>query len=49
MKRVKWDAKHEYEYIDNLKLLQQAFLKVKIKKWLDVCLFLNRSFILIFC
>ena len=36
MKRVKWKAKYEHEYIHNLKLLQQGFLKAKVKKWIDV-------------
>ena len=36
MKRVKWKTKHEYEYISNLKLLQQGFRKKNITKWIDV-------------
>ena len=44
MKRVKWKAKYEHEFIHNLKLLQQGFLKAKIKKWIDVNLFLLMKF-----
>lgn len=47
MKRVKWKAKYEHEFIHNLKLLQQGFLKAKIKKWIDVNLLFPMKFIII--
>eukprot|EP00921_Rhytidocystis_pertsovi_P008784 GHVQ01014298.1.p1 GENE.GHVQ01014298.1~~GHVQ01014298.1.p1 ORF type:complete len:123 (+),score=12.11 GHVQ01014298.1:548-916(+) len=39
MSKVKWNAKQEYEYIHNYKLLQNAFNKLAIKKvvFLSVC------------
>ena len=36
MKKVNWKASQEYEYVGNYKLLQQAFLKIGLKKEIDV-------------
>lgn len=36
MKRVNWEAKSDYEYIENYKLLQKAFNKHRIQKHVDV-------------
>ncbi|CAB9508576.1 Microtubule-associated protein RP/EB family member 1 [Seminavis robusta] len=36
MKRVNWEAKSDYEYIQNYKLLQQAFGKNKVQRYVDV-------------
>lgn len=36
MGKVKWNAKHDYEYVENYKVLQQAFLKNDIKRYIDV-------------
>lgn len=36
MKKVNWEANKEYEYIANYKLLQQAFLKLGLKKEIEV-------------
>ena len=36
MNKVKWNAKHDYEYVENYKVLQQAFLKNDIKRYIDV-------------
>lgn len=35
-KKVKWGAKHEHEYVENYKVLQQAFDKNGIKRHIDV-------------
>jgi RP/EB family microtubule-associated protein len=32
MSRLKFDAKMEYEYLDNMKVLQKAFTKHRIDK-----------------
>ena len=34
--KVKWQAKNDYEYIENYKVLQQAFAKNDMKKYIDV-------------
>jgi RP/EB family microtubule-associated protein len=34
--KVKWGAKHEYEYVENYKILQSAFDKNGIKRHIDV-------------
>jgi RP/EB family microtubule-associated protein len=34
--RVKWGAKHEHEFVDNYKILQNAFDKNGIKRHIDV-------------
>ena len=34
--KVKWNAKHEYEYVENYKVLQQSFAKNDMKKYIDV-------------
>jgi RP/EB family microtubule-associated protein len=36
MSKVNWKAHLEWEYIQNLKLLQQAFLKCKLSKYIEV-------------
>lgn len=36
MQRVNWEAKSDYEYIQNYKLLQQAFAKNKVQRYVDV-------------
>lgn len=36
MSKVNWNAKQEYEYIANFKILQQGFTKCNIKKNIDV-------------
>lgn len=36
MGKVKWQAKHDYEYVENFKVLQQAFAKNEIKRYIDV-------------
>lgn len=32
MQRIKFNAKHEYEYLDNFKILQKSFKQHKIDK-----------------
>eukprot|EP00592_Proboscia_alata_P006578 CAMPEP_0194359584 /NCGR_PEP_ID=MMETSP0174-20130528/6832_1 /TAXON_ID=216777 /ORGANISM="Proboscia alata, Strain PI-D3" /LENGTH=346 /DNA_ID=CAMNT_0039130551 /DNA_START=159 /DNA_END=1199 /DNA_ORIENTATION=+ len=36
LKKVKWDAKNDYEYIQNYKLLQVAFTKHRVQRHVDV-------------
>lgn len=36
MSKVKWTAKHEYEFVDNYKVLQNAFDKNGVKRHIDV-------------
>jgi RP/EB family microtubule-associated protein len=36
MKRVNWNAKNEWEFVNNYKILQQAFAKCKIQKHIDI-------------
>ena len=36
MGKVRWGAKHDYEYVENYKVLQQAFAKNEIKRYIDV-------------
>lgn len=36
MNKVNWRAKKDYEFISNLKLLQSAFEKVGIKRYVEV-------------
>ena len=36
MNRVNWRARNEWEFIVNFKILQQAFDKCNIKKYIDI-------------
>ena len=40
--KVKWGAKFDYEYIENYKILQQAFDKNGVKRHIEVSI-LNHS------
>ncbi len=41
MGKLKWNAKHDYEYIDNYKVLQNAFDKNGVKRHIDVSILRN--------
>ena len=34
--KCKWGAKQQFEYVENYKILQQAFAKNDIKRYIDV-------------
>lgn len=36
LNRVNWRARNEWEFISNFKVLQQAFAKCKIQKYIDI-------------
>ena len=36
MSKINWKAKNDYEFISNLKLLQNAFDKIGIKRHVEV-------------
>lgn len=36
LQRINWAAKNEWEFINNYKILQQAFAKCKIQKHIDI-------------
>jgi RP/EB family microtubule-associated protein len=36
MNKINWKAKHDYEFIANLKILQNAFDKIGIKRYVEV-------------
>lgn len=36
MAKVNWKAKNDYEFIGNLRLLQDAFKKIGIKRYVEV-------------
>lgn len=36
MRKVNWDTKNSYEYVQNYKLLQAAFTKNRVQKYVDV-------------
>ena len=43
--KIKWGAKFDYEYVENYKVLQNAFDKNGIKKHIDVSLnYFHKSF-----
>lgn len=36
MSKVNWKAKNDYEFINNMKILQTAFDKAGVKRYVDV-------------
>ena len=36
LKKIRWDAKQDYEFVDNYKELQQAFDRLQINKHIEV-------------
>jgi RP/EB family microtubule-associated protein len=36
LSKIKWNAKHEYEFVENYKVLQQTFAKNEIKRHIEV-------------
>ena len=36
MSKVNWKAKNDYEFIQNLRILQDAFKKIGIKRYVEV-------------
>ena len=36
MNKVNWKAKNSYEFVSNLKILQNAFEKIGIKRYVEV-------------
>ena len=38
MGKVNWKARNEYDFIGNLKILQASFLKLNIKRHIEVIL-----------
>lgn len=36
LSKVKWNAKHDYEFTENYKVLQQAFEKNGVKRHINV-------------
>ena len=36
MSKVAWKAKYEWEFINNFKLLQSAFSKSKLNKYIEI-------------
>ncbi|MGK3758884.1 MAG: RP/EB family microtubule-associated protein, partial [Bacillariaceae sp.] len=36
LSRINWEARSDYEYVSNYKLLQAAFTKYNVKRYVDV-------------